>query len=567
MLPFRRNIFSAAAKMLIHNDSSPLRLSGSSSSISNFADRDVDLSDPEDESTGPSFQFTTETLLADAKDIKFRPLPGQWHSMERPVLDITHGTTSSSIRKAAEKLRTSCHPIVFPTETVYGIGADARLSNSVQLIFAVKNRPADNPLIVHIASIAMLRSLLDSDNGSNKAKPFNSSLAANDPSETTKVSSEATAKSISKEQSREECFRGIPEIYWPLIEKFWPGPLTILLPLNPVTTKISRFVTAGQKTFGVRMPSNLVALALLHIANAPLAAPSANTSSKPSPTTAQHVLDDLKDRIPVIIDGGPCQVGLESTVVDGLCDPPVILRPGGITLEQIQSCGNGWERCVVYQPNKLTEESISGLSEAEESRRSMTQSHQTQREQKWVPRAPGMKYRHYSPEADVVVTDGSVTEAELVELLTQDDSAGGTSFRSAKRIGVLISKLWSRERLQRALSEDKQIIHEIELGRDDEDISRHIFGALRAMDALKPDEDDNAHEENRETKHNSSPSKPTECNTSQKYSERDASPHRAAVDIILVEGVADKDRGLAIMNRLRKAAVKYVDASLLMQLK
>ena len=242
-----------------------------------------------------------------------------------------------SLQEAAEHLKRSEIPVGFPTETVYGLGADATRSGAVKGIYKAKGRPSDNPLIVHICDLTMLRSLLST-----------SMQDASSPADL------------------------IPEIYKPLIKKFWPGPLTILLP-NPTTSRLAPEVTAGLSSFGARMPESPLALSLIRLAGVPLAAPSANASTKPSPTTAQHVLHDLDGKIEIILDGGSCKVGVESTVVDGLCDPPVVLRPGGVSIDRIRECP-GWENV------------LKGYKDVSE-----IGSH--------APRAPGMKYKHYSPKS------------------------------------------------------------------------------------------------------------------------------------------------------------------------
>ncbi|MBE3042216.1 threonylcarbamoyl-AMP synthase, partial [Candidatus Bathyarchaeota archaeon] len=246
--------------------------------------------------------------------------------------DPSSETELAKLREAARYLLESDTPVAFPTETVYGLGADARRSGAVKGIYAAKGRPSDNPLIVHVCDLQMLRELLTPAGELPALEP--------DP---------------------------IPDIYKPLIERFWPGPLTILLP-SPQPARLAPEVTAGLPSFGARMPDSTLALALIKLADAPLAAPSANASTKPSPTAARHVLDDLDGRIETILDGGPCRVGVESTVVDGLCDPPVVLRPGGVSLEELRGCP-GWEGAVKgYQ-----DQSEVG---------------------KAAPRAPGMKYKH-----------------------------------------------------------------------------------------------------------------------------------------------------------------------------
>ena len=280
--------------------------------------------------------------------------------------------------EAASQLREKDTPVAFPTETVYGLGADATRSSAVLGIYAAKQRPSDNPLIVHISSLAQLRRLL---------RPPHHDTLAGDP--------------MSPDP--------IPSIYRPLISRFWPGPLTILLPL-PRPSPLAPQVTASLPTFAVRMPSSLLALILIHLADVPLAAPSANASTKPSPTTADHVLNDLSGKIDLILDGGPCEVGVESTVVDGLSNPPVILRPGGISIDMLRSCP-GWENVVV------------GYKDGAES---------------GVPRAPGMKYKHYSPTAKVILVQGDLNRDVM------DKHCAGSN------IGVLATKRWHQPRLEKS---------------------------------------------------------------------------------------------------------------------
>ncbi|WIA35233.1 hypothetical protein OEZ86_003695 [Tetradesmus obliquus] len=178
-----------------------------------------------------------------------------------------------------------------------------------------KGRPADNPLIVHVSDLDMLAALYPAPRGVHP-----------DPSS---CSSSGGGGGGARSQRIADI---IPQQYHRLISAFWPGPLTILLPASPL---LPAAVTAGQPTVAVRMPAHPVARALIAAAGVPLAAPSANTSGRPSPTSAQHVLDDLAGRVPAVVDGGGCGFGVESTVLDGLRVPPVVLRPGGVTAEQL----------------------------------------------------------------------------------------------------------------------------------------------------------------------------------------------------------------------------------------
>lgn len=229
--------------------------------------------------------------------------------------------------------------VAFPTETVYGLGANALDRDAVLSIFAAKGRPADNPLIVHIYDRKQLEPLCE-----------------------------------------------VPEQALPLMDSFWPGPLTILCHRKPA---IPDQVTAGLPTVAIRMPSHPVARAMLQACSLPIAAPSANSSGRPSPTTAAHVMEDMDGKIPLIIDGGMCDVGVESTVLDLCHGSPVILRPGGITREMISSVLNCDVAVAgsVLRPLRKNEKALS----------------------------PGMRYRHYAPRAVVTLVQGP--EDRVVPLL------------------------------------------------------------------------------------------------------------------------------------------------------
>ena len=229
--------------------------------------------------------------------------------------------------------------VAFPTETVYGLGANALDRDAVLSIFAAKGRPADNPLIVHIHDRNQLEPLCD-----------------------------------------------VPEGALPLMDAFWPGPLTILCRKKPL---IPDQVTAGLPTVAVRLPSHPVAHAMLQACDLPVAAPSANSSGRPSPTTAAHVLEDMNGKIPLIIDGGMCDVGVESTVLDLCHGKPVILRPGGITKEMISD--------VLHCDVTIAGSVLRPLRENE------------------TALSPGMRYRHYAPHAVVTLVEGP--EDHVVPLL------------------------------------------------------------------------------------------------------------------------------------------------------
>jgi len=243
-----------------------------------------------------------------------------------------------SVLRAA-KLIMQNELVAFSTETVYGLGANALNKKAVEKIFIAKGRPQDNPLIVHIANKKQLNELV----------------------------------------------LNVPKKANILINKFWPGPLTIVLKKSK---KVPKIITAGLDSVAIRMPRNKTALELIKN-SCPIAAPSANTSGKPSPTNAEHVYDDLKNKIPLILDGGKCKIGIESTVIDFTRKIPTILRPGKIT-------------------KKMIEKLIGKINIANE---------------KTKVKSPGMKYRHYSPKAKVILIDDlkrlKINENEKIIIITK----------------------------------------------------------------------------------------------------------------------------------------------------
>lgn len=255
-----------------------------------------------------------------------------WH-IETATTKQDEASLSSQLQEAAALLR-SGGTVAFPTETVYGLGADATNTDAVQKIFAAKGRPSDNPLIVHIADKKQLTSFVH---------PY-SDLAER------------------------------------LMDAFWPGPLTIVLPVREGA--LSPLVTAGLSTVGVRMPDNNTALSLIDLSGRPIAAPSANRSGRPSPTLAAHVAEDLAGRIDGIVDGGAAGVGLESTVVELVelagREGIRILRPGGVTLEALREA----------VPGTPIDSAASAVMNDE------------------APRSPGMKYTHYAPKGQMILVQG-----------------------------------------------------------------------------------------------------------------------------------------------------------------
>lgn len=327
------------------------------------------------------------------------------------------------LKEAAELLRTGS-VVAIPTETVYGLGANALNPDAVKKIYKAKGRPSDNPLIVHIAE-------------KEKVYEF-----AEDISEKAVI----------------------------LMDKLWPGPLTLVLKKSPVIPEI---ITASLDTVAIRMPGHPVARELIRLAGVPVAAPSANTSGRPSTTTAQHVLDDMAGKIEMVVDAGVSQVGLESTVLDVSVDPPVLLRPGGITPSQIEK---------LIGPIDMDKTILGKISSDS------------------IPKSPGMKYTHYSPKAHVVIVRSKNMDKQtekITQLAKKAESEG-------KKVGIC------------ATDQTKDMYYGFEIlsmgDRDNpETIAASLFALLREFDDR-------------------------------------------GVDIIFSEAVDEHEVGLAIMNRMVKAA-------------
>lgn len=341
--------------------------------------------------------------------------------METKTITVCKENPAKELLQMGVELIKKGELVAFPTETVYGLGANGLDANAIRKIFEAKERPADNPLILHVAHLQDVFYL---------AEP---------------VSLQAQV----------------------LMEAFWPGPLTLVLPKRK---HIPQEVTAGLDTVAIRMPNHPVALTLIKEGKVPLAAPSANRSGRPSPTTAQHVLQDLNGRIPLIIDGGATGVGLESTVLDCSGKNPVILRPGGVTKEQLEE---------VIGPVMLD----SGLHTPD-----------------GVPKAPGMKYTHYAPDAKVLLIDGS-NKAEIIRRLTEQYHQQG------KRVGLLLTTETWRElgNLTTAYQKNLGSLHDLAV------IAQQIYHEFRQAE-------------------------------------------RNQVDIILTETYPEEGLGTALMNRLLKSA-------------
>ena len=283
--------------------------------------------------------------------------------------------------------------VAFPTETVYGLGGDGLNASSSEKIYAAKGRPSDNPLIIHIADM----------------------------------------------KSLDKIVRQVPEKAEILAEKFWPGPLTMIFQKG---AEVPYETTGGLESVAVRMPNHPVALALIKAGGGYIAAPSANTSGRPSPTKAEHVAEDLSGRIEMILDGGEVEIGLESTIVDFTSDKPVILRPGYISQEMIARVIGEVE---MDKGLLITDSAVK-------------------------PKAPGMKYRHYAPKAGLTIVKGN-PEAVREYINNQCKMQGEKGLRAG-----VISTDENQEFYHAA------VVKNIGRREDEEGIARHLFGILRAFD-------------------------------------------------------------------------------------
>ena len=339
-----------------------------------------------------------------------------------------------AVLEAAGRALAAGELVVFPTETVYGLGANALDAAAVRKIYGAKGRPADNPLIVHLAGVEALATVALPD----------------------------------------------PAGRWELLaRRFWPGPLTLVLPRGPAVPDV---VTAGLDSVAVRVPRHPVALGLLRAAGCPVAAPSANRSGRPSPTRAEHVLADLEGRVAWVLDAGPTAVGLESTVLDLTGEVPTVLRPGGVPVEALLA--------VVGEVAVHTEPDGTPAGEGDGS---------------WRPRSPGLKYRHYAPQAPVRVLVGSPRAvASAVRRILRE--------RPSARVGLLLSRQ-ALAHLEQGWNGDAPRVAVYCLGDRDrpETVARRLFEGLRSLDEGHP-------------------------------------------DLIVAEAVEERGIGAAVNNRLRKAA-------------
>lgn len=359
------------------------------------------------------------------------------------VLPATRAS-APTIAEAAELIRAG-EVVAFPTETVYGLGADGLNEKAVAKIFKAKGRPQDNPLILHIANLAMLDPLVTYVN------PFHKAAFA----------------------------------------RLWPGPITFIFEKSDL---VSDAVTAGGPTVAIRMPVNEVARSLIAQADTPIAAPSANRSGRPSPTTAYDVLEDMQGRIPLILDGGACDIGVESTVLD-LTEPiPTILRPGFYPSSMLNNYFPG----VRLDP-ALEYQNLSALESPEAARHSKRDPKQA------PPKSPGMKYRHYAPKALVTIYAGEDTK--VLKRMVED-----FHLREAmdKKVGFMVFNQGAQY-LRDTLPAKNTEIRSMGNGTFIDTMGQRIFRLMRELDRAKCDE-------------------------------------------IFVMGIRPQGYGVAIMNRLMKSA-------------
>ena len=347
--------------------------------------------------------------------------------MNTKIVKIEDGNEDEVIREAGEILK-SGGLVAFPTETVYGLGGDALKDDAARRIYSAKGRPSDNPLIVHIADIGAL----------------------------------------------DELACEIPDSAYKLADAFWPGPLTMIFKKKDI---VPYGTTGGLDTVAIRMPSHHVAHRLIKDSGVYIAAPSANLSGRPSPTRAEHVIEDMDGRIDMIIDGGAIEIGIESTIVDVTCEVPMILRPGYVTADMIKEVLGD----VCFDETVLAHSMVKGK-----------------------PKAPGMKYRHYAPKAELTIFEGENEKvvSKINELAVKYEYDG-------LKVGILSSNE----------NEHKYAHGEVVVvgSRENEhEVAAHLFDVLRHFDHID-------------------------------------------VDVILSEGFSEDSFGQAVMNRLIKAAGHHIE--------
>jgi len=302
----------------------------------------------------------------------------------------------TTVRQAGSILRKG-GLVAFPTETVYGLGADALNEKAAEKIYAAKGRPSDNPLIIHIADMEDLEKIAEF----------------------------------------------IPEKAITVAEKFWPGPITMIFEKSEI---VPYGTTGGLDTVAVRMPSDEIAQELIKAGGGFIAAPSANTSGRPSPTAAEHVVEDLSGKVDMIVDGGSVDIGVESTILDMTVNPPMILRPGAVTKEMLSEL----------------------IGEVAEDRTMMTISDT-------APKAPGMKYRHYAPKGDLSIVEGPM---ELV--IEAINRMASHRISQGYKVGII----GTEETVSRYT---KGIVKSVGTREDEATIANNLYGILREFDADEVD--------------------------------------------------------------------------------
>ena len=316
--------------------------------------------------------------------------------MDTIIEKVDPAHIDTDVMEQAGKLIADGELVAFPTETVYGLGGDALDPDASRRIYAAKGRPSDNPLIVHIADFDDMKRVA----------------------------------------------REVPEQAKKLADAFWPGPLTMIVWKSDAVPEAT---TGGMQTVAVRMPNHPVALELIRRSGCLIAAPSANTSGRPSPTEAQHVAEDLSGKIAMILDGGPVGIGIESTIIDLTEEKPMILRPGYITPEMLSEV---LQEEVVIDP---------GIIAADDTRK---------------PKAPGMKYKHYAPKAEMIIVDGAQDAViHKINELTAVKRAEG------KKVAVIATDE-TKDRY------DAQVILSMGKRADEDAIAQHLYKILRECDEL-----------------------------------------------------------------------------------
>lgn len=312
--------------------------------------------------------------------------------MQTIIRKVDENCISQEIMREAGELLKAGALVAFPTETVYGLGANALDAEASAKIYAAKGRPSDNPLIIHVADMESLELITEE----------------------------------------------IPQTAVKLAEKFWPGPLTMVLKKSKI---VPYGTTGGLDTVAVRMPSHPIALEMIRCGGGYIAAPSANTSGRPSPTLASHVADDMDGIIPMILDGGAVGIGIESTIVDLTEEIPTILRPGFITKEMLE------EVVGEVQVDK-------GLAA----------------DAKVAPKAPGMKYRHYAPKAELIIVEGASEDVIFkINELTRENEAKGI------RTGIIGTE-------ETVGKYPLGLVKSMGTRNDELSISSHLYGILREFD-------------------------------------------------------------------------------------